>query len=294
MKKLISLALALALVFSLAIMVSAETSAITGTGTEKDPYALSGIEVTFEITVPAATDPENFELGTAFVSFPFEAVGFDLNAHGDADSKFELSQGWCMESSQDGVASITLSNPMMMGNVRITNYKTEELTLTLSITPPPVGSFANPAVLDLGDNSIAVDLFNGYCLTWTAPAAGTFSITDISLGEADTEVDSYSISITGDVLRNSDDNLDDNWEPNDDAVIEVDANETVFIEIYAQDYESVASSATISFKASFLEPPSSVDPVTPTGDAGILMPSIVALVAVMSVVALVAKKKELF
>ena len=251
MKKLISLVMALAMVFSLAIVASAETAAVTGTGTEEDPYVMTGIEGTIEITVPAATDPENFELGTAFLSFPIEAVGFDLVAEGGADSEFELSQGWSWGSSLNGVATIALSNPMMMGNVRITNYKAEELTLTLSVTPPPVGSYANPAALELGDNEVVVDLFNGYCMTWTAPAAGTFSITDIVLGAEDTEIDSYSINIMGDVLGNFDDNLDDNWEPNGDAIIEVEAYETVSIQIYAQDYDGVATTATISFVAAF-------------------------------------------
>ena len=341
MKKLISLALALALVFSLAIAASAEAAAITGTGTEEDPFVLSGIDGTFEITVPAATDPENYEFGMAFLAYPVEAVGLDLNANGGADSDFELSQGFNFVPSQDGVASISLSNPMMMGNIRITNCKTEELTLTLTITLPPVGSFGNPAALELGENTVTVDLFNGYFMTWTAPAAGTFSITDISLGAEDTEIDFYTINISGDTLYNSDNNVnEDTFEPTDDAVIEVDANETVSIEIYVQDYDGVVTTATITFTASFeaseeepeasepeasepeatepeatepeatepeatepeatepeaTEPEASepeADPVPPTADAGTMMPVIVALVAVMSVVALVAKK-ELF
>ena len=317
MKKLISLALALALVFSLAIAASAETAAVTGTGTEEDPYVLPGTDGTFEITVPAATDPENYELGMAFLAYPVEAVGLNLNADGGADSEFELSQGFNFAASQDGVASISLSNPMMMGNIRITNYKAEELTLTLTITLPPVGSFGNPAALELGENTVTVDLFNGYFMAWTAPAAGTFSITDISLGAEDTEIDFYTINVSGDTLYNSDNNVnEETYDPTDDAVIEVAANETVSIEIYVQDYDGVVTTATITFTASFAssdeepeasepeasepeasEPEASepeADPVPPTADAGTMMPVIVALVAVMSVVALVAKKKELF
>ena len=184
MKKALSLALALVMVFTLAPMTAnaAQTATPTGSGTAEDPYVLVTDETTYKVTLEANA--------TAFVSTG-EAYNATINGVGSAGG-YSFSRGkndYNPVISVDGIATITLEESNM---VILHNLEEEANTVYLNATAgeggAPVGTWNSPEIVEFEENEYRPGVFaanlqkeleagnQGYYYQITATADGAISV----------------------------------------------------------------------------------------------------------------------